>query len=264
MEKRIRSPNYPALSLPDAINRVTALYRAQHTHLAPREVVAKGIGYNSLNGASATAISALHKYGLLERVGDEVRVSERAMRILHPESPDERRAAILEAAREPELFAELSERFPGRMPNDELLRNYLIRRGFAPAAVTAVILAYRETSEMAEREGGGQDSLREPTQEAVSMIPAQAPRPEAVSPPWMPPQTLINDGKERPIGRYDYEDGSYVRIIASGEIDTEEALQMVETLIDLKRKELARRKSNPVSEVPANTGVSGETDNTEY
>ena len=169
MEKRIRSPNYPALSLPDAIDKVAALYRAQHTHSAPREVVAKGMGYNSLNGASASAISALNKYGLLDRAGDEIKVSERALRILHPHSAEERAAAIKEAASEPPLFAELNERFHGRMPGDELLRNYLIRNGFAPAAVTPVMAAYRETSEMAEREGHVDDFPREPTREHDDM-----------------------------------------------------------------------------------------------
>lgn len=169
MEKRIRSPNYPALSLPDAIEKVTALYRAEHTHPAPREVVAKGMGYNSLNGASASAISALQKYGLLERSGEELRVSERALRILHPHPPEERGAAIRQAALEPPLFAELNDRFPGRIPSDDLLRNYLIRNGFAPSAVTAVITAYRETSEMAEREGREHDSLHEQTPEHAAM-----------------------------------------------------------------------------------------------
>jgi hypothetical protein len=169
MEKRIRSPNYPALSLPDAIEKVVTLYRSQHMHPALREVVAKGMGYNSLNGASASAISALGKYGLLERIGEEIKVSERALRILHPHSPEERSAAIQEAASQPPLFAELSERFPGRIPSDDLLRNYLIRNGFAPSAVSAVIVAYRETSEMAEREGRMHDSLREQTQEHAAM-----------------------------------------------------------------------------------------------
>jgi hypothetical protein len=169
MDKRIRSPNYPALSLPEAIERVAALYRAQHTHAAPREVVAKGLGYNSLNGASATAISALQKYGLLERSGDELKVSERGMRILHPHPPEDRGAAIREAAADPPLFAELREKFPGAIPSDDLLRNYLIRRGFAPGAVTAVISAYRETSEMAEREGRLDDSLGEQPPEHPDM-----------------------------------------------------------------------------------------------
>ncbi|MFZ3237108.1 MAG: hypothetical protein WA184_17285, partial [Stellaceae bacterium] len=60
--------------------------------------------------------------------------------------------------------------------------------------------------------------------------------------PLMPPQMPAETG-ERPIGRYDYEDGSYVRVVASGDIETEEALQMVETLIELKRRELTRRKA---------------------
>lgn len=56
---------------------------------------------------------------------------------------------------------------------------------------------------------------------------------------------------ERPIGRYDYEDGSYVRIVARGEIDTEEALSMIETLIQLKRTELSRHKrSSPPAAKP--------------
>jgi hypothetical protein len=173
MEKRLRSPNYPALSLPDAIEKVVALYRAQHTHAAQRDVIARGMGYNTLNGASASAISALQKYGLLDRAGDEIRVSERALRILHPHSVEERAAAIQEAANEPPLFAQLNERFPGQMPSDDLLRNYLIRSGFAPSAVTAVITAYRETSEMAEREGRTHASPREQTREHDDMATSQ-------------------------------------------------------------------------------------------
>jgi hypothetical protein len=266
--KRIRSPNYPALSLPDAISKVTALYKAQHTHSAPREVAVRGMGYNSLNGASASAISALHKYGLLDRVGDEIKVSDRALRILHPESPEERRTAILEAAREPPLFGELAERFPGRMPSDELLRNYLIRRGFAPGAVTAVVTAYRETSEIAEREGAGHDSLHDHVQEHADMATLHHVGPSRAA--ATPQLTFVSAPGERPIGRYDYEDGSYIKIVASGDVDTEAALEMVETLIALKRKELARRKTTmksdtavpPVSapEASARSGVIKEGD----
>ena len=81
MDKRIRSPNYPALGLPDALAKAAGIYRVLHNHAGPREVIAKAMGYTGLNGASATAISALHKYGLLERSGEENKISERAMRI---------------------------------------------------------------------------------------------------------------------------------------------------------------------------------------
>src|SRR5690242_15075647 len=93
-EKRSRSPSYPAISLPDAVQRLRALYDNIHTHSAPRDVIARGMGYASLSGASASAISALVKYGLLDRSGEELRVSERGMAILHPHDPVERARAI--------------------------------------------------------------------------------------------------------------------------------------------------------------------------
>lgn len=245
-EKRVRSPNYPALSLPEAIEKAAALYRTLHTHAAPREVAAKGMGYNSLNGASATAISALHKYGLLERDGDEVKVSQRALRILHPHSPEEKLAAIHEAAEAPQLFAELAERFPGRLPNEDLLRNYLVRKGFAPSAISAVILAYRDTVEFAGRDVAGYDSRAEPAPEPSRMqthsVSTQSP---VLGRPGLgqPAQPLGPQGSERVIGRNDLEGGGFIAILAFGEIETEEALEEAEDIIKRKRRELQRRKA---------------------
>jgi hypothetical protein len=238
MEKRVRSPNYPALSLPDAVDKVTALYRNLHTHAAPREVIAKGMGYNSLNGASATAISALHKYGLLERTGEEVRISDRAMCILHPQSAEERRQAIREAGAEPPLFIDLAERFPGQMPNEELLRNYLVRKGFAPSAVPHVILAYRDTSDFVEREAAEYDSQVEATKGPAMQSTTPTGTAHVQS-----GETSIMQGDSRQIGRYDFEGGGYVQILAGGVVDTETALDMLETLVGLKRKEIERRKA---------------------
>lgn len=238
MEKRVRSPNYPALSLPEAVDKVAMIYRANHTHAAPREVIAKAMGYAGLNGASATAISALHKYGLLEKVGaEEIRVSERAMQILHPNSAAEKAEAVRSAAGAPPLFAELAERFPGKMPNDDIFRNYLIRKGFAPAALTAVISAYRETSDMVERGAGGYDDAIEQSSEAIMNQQLQ-PQPSKIQHGQI---SYVSQLDERQIGSYNFEGGASLRIVVSGEIDTEEALDMAQTVIDLKRKEIERR-----------------------
>lgn len=242
MEKRVRSPNYPALSLPESIEKIGVLYRNIHTHAAPREVIAKNMGYNTLNGASASAVSALSKYGLLEKVGDGLKVSERALRILHPHSPVERAQAIREAAREPQLFGELAERFPGKIPNDELLRNYLLRKGFALSAVGAVILAYRETSEFAERELDLHNIKEEISVDAPHVTVSPSSQEPIQTTALFPAKTPIEREDERSIGRYDFEGGGYVRILAAGNIETEEALDMVETLITLKRRELERRR----------------------
>jgi hypothetical protein len=202
------------------------------------------MGYNTLNGASATAISALHKYGLLERAGDEIKVSERALRILHPHSPQEKADAIRAAAGEPVLFAELAERFPGALPNEDLLRNYLLRQGFATGAVGVVIAAYRDTSDMVAAEGRGYDSAHSTAaQESSPITPLTTASAGQPGHHGLHAQNLVigqYDGRQ--IGRYDFEEGGFVKITASPEIDTEEALSMVETIVQLKRKEIERRK----------------------
>ena len=71
------------------------------------------------------------------------------------------------------------------------------------------------------------------------MSQPQSATPSAAS---VPQNAAILAGNERPIARYDFEGGAYVRVAASGDIDTEAALDMVQTLIDLKRAELTRKK----------------------
>lgn len=231
MEKRSRSPNYPAFGLPTAIEKVATLYKNQHTHPAPREVAVKSMGYTGLNGASATAISAVMKYGLLEREKENLKISDRAMRILHPQSPAEKTEAILEAAMEPPLFQELAEKFPGPIPADEILRNYLIRNKFAPAAVSHVILAYRETSELVAQEGGTYDSGVTISPETYKM--QTHPQLDRSDKP------LIQKTNERILAHYEFENGGYVRIIKSEGFSTKKALKMAETLLKLKQQELA-------------------------
>lgn len=239
MEKRLRSPNYPALSLPEAIEKVSALYDKLHNHGAPREVIAKSLGYSGLNGASATAISALHKYGLLERQGDEIRVSERARKILTPLSEEEKMAAVRDAAFDPPLFAELAEKFPGKAPPDDLLKNYLSRKGFAPGALSGVVLAYRQTSDMVGGLGTPYDSGH-PTEESdpMSATPQSGPNMHRPAPATFS-QPIEKSTKERSLGHYDLEGGGYVRIACSVGLDTETALDMVELMLETVRKELA-------------------------
>lgn len=257
MEKRLRSPNYPAISLKEALARVSALYKAIHTHAAPREVVAKGIGYNALHGASATAISALQKYGLLERAGEDLRISDRAMQILHPQSPEEKAQAVRAAATAPALFAELAERFPGSMPNEELLRNYLLRNGFAPGAVSAVILAYRETSELVAQEVQSYPHAPSmPTMEQHAMQPPQGqPSQPRTLGELAAPNLLRSQGDQQVVLMYQFSQFAAPLVVAAPSgLPIEEALEMVETQIAIKRKELARNAKRAAASAKASEG----------
>lgn len=151
---RIRSPNYPALSLAEALSRVSQVHAKERQHPAAKEVILKGMGYSGVHGTSLGALSAALKYGLLEQEGkgEDYRVSDRAVAILHPHTPEEKTQAIREAAQSPALFGELLEHFKGGLPSDDNLRAYLVRRGFSQTSLPAVIQAFRDTMELVSPE----------------------------------------------------------------------------------------------------------------
>lgn len=146
---RVRSPNYPSLSLPSAIDAARKIYDKEHTHKADPEVMAKALGYSGMNGASATALSALKKYGLLLDEGKQLKISADALTILvDPKDSVERAKLIVKAAFNPQLFSDLNEQYGETVPSDENMRAYLLKRAFSPSTVDAPIRAYRETMEL--------------------------------------------------------------------------------------------------------------------
>jgi hypothetical protein len=160
---RVRSPNYPALSLPEAIKLVTTVQAAEQHLAAPKEVVAKHLGYSSYHGKAGRVVSALENYGLLEEVsGDKVKVSDLAMSILFPATPEEKRTALNAAAYKHPLFAAIKDEWHGSRPSDENLRVYLIRRKFGADALDRVIEVYKETMGLVTPESEGYSTPSEP------------------------------------------------------------------------------------------------------
>jgi len=156
---RVRSPNYPQISLPEAIRRVEQIRAKEGRNAASREALAKLLGFGSLNGASGSVLSAISKYGLLEDAGDkELKVSDLTDAILFPHESDEKLSALAKAANKPALFAEIDEKWPDRPPTDENLRSYLMRRGFSQGALNNVITCYRETRELVTGESVDYDA----------------------------------------------------------------------------------------------------------
>ena len=138
----------------------------------------------------------------------------------------------------PDLFREIAERFHGGQVNDDLLRNYLLRNKFLPQAVEAAISAYKETIEFVGPAAGGYDSAsKQPEAGASQMIQSTPSTTVHTAQAVVPPS-----GSERKLGRWDFEGGGYVEIRATPGVSTEDALDMAQTLIDLRRKELARMK----------------------
>jgi hypothetical protein len=184
---RVRSPNYPAISLPDAIDRVAKVFAKENRHPAPRDVVVKALGFGGVNGASLSALSAVVKYGLLDKTGDNYRVSDRAMAILHSRTPGEKAQAIKDAAEAPQLFTEILAEYPGGLPSDDNLRAYLIRSGFAPSALPSVIQSLRDTMQLVQTGGtiygAGVAQAAQPPGSPAPMQPPAHMQPNPTTPP---------------------------------------------------------------------------------
>lgn len=150
---RIRSPGYPNASLQQIIEYASKIHAADRQHPVDRETAAKHMGFSGLSGASDRALSALLHFGLSEKVRKgELRVSDLALRILHPADPQERREALREAAFSPELFQELRARYPDSPPSRETLTSFLSREGFASAAISPAARAYLDTCSFLQQE----------------------------------------------------------------------------------------------------------------
>ena len=145
----------------EAIEIARKIDASERTNPVDREVVAKAMGYTGLTGRSAKVLSDLLQYGLLEKAGkNEVRVSRRAIEVIHPKSEKSALQAIADSAFEPELFQIVREKFPSGTPSEGALRSFLIRENFTDAALPSAMRAYLQTAEFVlQRVGSESNSI---------------------------------------------------------------------------------------------------------
>ena len=96
---RVRSPGYPALSLSSAVDLIRKVHSVQQATPEPRDVVIKHMGYSGVSGRSLKAISALIKYGFLEKKGKELyhscQINVLPLRPSAPSRPREKDRSLL-------------------------------------------------------------------------------------------------------------------------------------------------------------------------
>jgi hypothetical protein len=176
---RHRSPNYPAIGLPEAVDRVGRLYAADRKAGAPLETALKHMGFSGRHGKSMMVVSALKKYGLVEDVAGRIVPTQRAVEILVLPKDDPRRLqALREAALSPEINRELFDKFQDDgFPSDETLASELVAyRGFNPAVVENFVRDFKTTIDFASLtdrieiplESGRHSDVGTPSQAAAS------------------------------------------------------------------------------------------------
>jgi hypothetical protein len=159
--RKERSPSYPFISLPKALERAKAFDEAHRRNPARLASVAETWGYSSSSSGLLQTASALKAYGLLEdngRGGDrKTQLTDLAQRILHDTRPGAREAATREAALRPRLFAEYAEKWLPMRPSDShCLSELRLDRGFTEAAASMFLRSFDETVTFAGlKEGDG-------------------------------------------------------------------------------------------------------------
>ncbi len=155
--KPIRSPSYPSAPLGEAIGHVRKIESVYRTSQVDREAGAKLIGYAGLSGPANQALAALAQYGLVERAGKgEMRVTALAREVLHPNTDQEKRRSLRQAAFHSALFQELQERWPDITPPEDGVVTYLNRQGFNQSAIKPAARAYLQTLAFLEEAGASE------------------------------------------------------------------------------------------------------------
>jgi hypothetical protein len=165
--KKDRSPSFPFISLPRAIERARA-FAGNHKRSAARlSVVAPTWGYGAKSSGLLQTVAALKAYGLLEDMGSgeerKVQLSDLAWRVLFDSREGAREQAIRDAAQKPRIIAEYVPHWAGGRPSDDhCISELQFDRGFTPDAARVFLRVFDETVVFAKL--GDSDSLS-PTME---------------------------------------------------------------------------------------------------
>lgn len=148
---RKRSPNFPGISLPKAIERARKVYGEIQMHPVPAtKILVDYWGYKSPDTGPATVTyAALKRYGLLEDKGQGkervANLTELSKQILHPHSPN-RDDAIKKAALTPGIFSEWWDKYHADLPPEDVLDwEYVAQGPFAEDGFAVFLRTYRET-----------------------------------------------------------------------------------------------------------------------
>ena len=177
-KKRNRSPQYPSISLPDALDRVHEIYDHEEFNWVNARIASSHWGYSPKSSSSIRLLSALTQYGLIEsRSGSgnrEIRLTELAKSIIRDsrsESPD-REAALREAALKPAVIQEAWTRWGTSPPStDQMAHEVEHDLGFNPNSIPVFIAVYEETIAHVGMAKSGQSAYLGADTEGDTVVP---------------------------------------------------------------------------------------------
>ncbi|WP_225413708.1 thioredoxin domain-containing protein [Stigmatella hybrida] len=145
--KRDRSPNYPPIGFPTALELTRKIYDKEGRSDVPPDIAVKHLGYTSMNGRAKRVLSALKAYGLFSEQSGQLKISEHGRAaMVFPEGSPERQAALRELVMRPPIFQTLLVRFGEHLPSDDSFKARLITEfDFMDDAAEVCLRAFKES-----------------------------------------------------------------------------------------------------------------------
>lgn len=161
-----RSPNFPSMSLGEAIEAIKKVHDAEGRSKIPRLSVVKPLGYTSINGRSLSVLGALKAYGLMDGRADELRISQEGFTLANaPVDSDEYREALAASFRAPPAFQQFTEE--DESASADTLKWKLQKAGFKSDAAERLVRVYRESRDLVSA-AFGTDHTCEPEEDAAT------------------------------------------------------------------------------------------------
>lgn len=212
--KRHRSPNYPAVGLREAVERLRNLYAKDGKAGAPAQLAAVHIGFGKAHGQAMSVLAALKKFGLIVESSGRFVPTQRGLEIVNLPNDDARRQkAIQEAVLEPSIYRELIEKHrESGWPADDVLASELVTyKNFNPKSANGFVVDLKDSLDFS---GLSQEVALESDQEVDS---------EMIEEAQTQPNRIVNlsgssAGKSTVIGKASETISLPVGISESGEI----------------------------------------------
>ena len=177
---RTRSPNYPSMSLGEAIDAIRKVYAQERRGRFPRLSLANHLGYSSINGRSLSKMGGLRAYSLIEGREDQLAVSSVALAIMEaPEGSPDYVQAYRDAFLSPAIFARAFEQYGAEPPSPQTFRWWLTQQGYVGEAADRTIQAYLDSLELVNSKAGGQlatSPVDQSPQQVRPLQPQHSPR----------------------------------------------------------------------------------------
>jgi hypothetical protein len=190
-------------------------------------------------------------YGLLSKQGADVRVSDKAIQILHPLGESEKMEAIRSAALSPPLFAELFKSHGAC--SAKIIEGKLVQSGYAPDSARKTAWVFGSNIEfaglrddMALVSTQGQSEVDEILDSPVTLLDPASPvreRPLTVDIPLAHVVTRPNAGNLVKEYRLPLDDESEVELKFYGPSFGMEQLDALLDLVEFLKKQYGRRKN---------------------